>query len=181
MADAFSLPNQDLKRPEFDETLTLEKVRDYLRDLASQSEDNFKAIKGASFAQQTLSRYLSAQSTNSASGSLSADIAYTDASITLTPGSWVVRVQASAHTTDTVDSLSVGVWNQTASAEVSGGRGPSATPSAINYRACLVSEVEMSVTADTQICPLICRNGSSTLGASSAAGGIVGRITATRR
>lgn len=178
----FRLPNVDLDLPERDRPLEPE---DFLRrfvDVGEQVEENFKAIMvSPQFARGAPSGYLAAQSADTASGAFGANIIYTNASITLPFGTWIVRAFASAFTSDAIDALSVGVYNQTTAAEVAAGRGASANPSAINFRASLSTEILMTVEADTQVCPLICRNGSSTLGASSAAGGIVGRITATRR
>lgn len=124
--------------------------------------------------------FLSDQDTTTRDGSLSGNVIYEEATITLTPGSWIVEAHASLLNLTTADACAVGIYNRTTSAEVSASRGPAATHSTTVSAEVSSGRVLIVVTVSTDVCPYAVRNGASTLRVSSSASAPAGKITAHR-
>jgi len=124
--------------------------------------------------------FLSASSTTVVTGSFGGNITYTQASITLTPGQWLVQTQATIINTSTSDGTNVGIWNVTSGAEVANSRGPAHISTTSVHVAVSSRKILMNVAANTTVCPLGCRNGSSTIQMITSAGAPAGAIWAQR-
>lgn len=124
--------------------------------------------------------FLTDQDTTTRDGSLSGNVIYEEATITLTPGSWLVEAHASLLNLTTADGCGVGIYNRTAAAEVSSSRGPAALHDTTVRAAVASGRVLLTVTVNTDVCPYAVRNGASTLRVSSTAGCPAGKITAIR-
>ena len=124
--------------------------------------------------------FLTDQDTTTRDGSLSGEVAYTEATITLTPGTWLVEAFATLLNLTATDSCCVGIWNATTNAEVTSSRGPASVATTTLCCGVVSGAVQIVVTANTDVCPYACRNGASTLRVYSAAGAPAGKITARR-
>ena len=124
--------------------------------------------------------FLTDQDTTTRDGSLSGNVIYEEATITLTPGTWLVEAHASLLNLTTADGCGVGIYNRTAAAEVSSSRGPAALHDTTVRAAVASGRVLLTVTVNTDVCPYAVRNGASTLRVSSTAGCPAGKITAIR-
>ena len=126
------------------------------------------------------SNFLSAVSSTTLTGSFGSNIIYTNASITLTPGTWLVQSQLCLYNTTTADNAACSIYNRTTSTEVSSSRGPSFFTSTAVAGAGSSIQTRMIVTSNTQVCPFGSRNGGSTIQAVSYSGAPAGTITAIR-
>jgi hypothetical protein len=124
--------------------------------------------------------FLRAAATTTQDGTLASSVIYTPATITLTPGTWIVFAGISAINLTTSDDTSCGIYNRSTSAEVSNSRGAAAIGSTTMRVAVTSQQTLLTVTTSTQLCPIAVPNGGSTLGLRSAAGGSAGYISATR-
>lgn len=95
-------------------------------------------------------------------GASGANVPATAASITLTPGRWMVRARVNV-STGTADGVSCGLYNQTSGAYISNSAGPAGTCGTAGYSTHVSTEREITVASNTQICPLGMRHGSSAL------------------
>ena len=124
--------------------------------------------------------FLTDQDTTTRDGSLSGNVIYQEATITLTPGTWLVEAHASLLNLTTADACGAGIYNRTTAAEVASSRGPAALHDTTVRAEVCSGRVLMTVTANTDVCPYAVRNGASTLRVSSTAGCPAGKITAIR-
>jgi hypothetical protein len=106
--------------------------------------------------------FVTASSTTAQQGGASANFVYSSATITLTAGIWLIQGMAQLYNTQTLDSHSIGLYNNTSLAEISNSRGAVGYAS-IGIRCFLLSNlVRIAVTSSTDIRVLCCRNGTST-------------------
>jgi hypothetical protein len=126
------------------------------------------------------SNFLTASSTTTAGYTGQSSITYTPASITLTPGIWLVRSMMSLINASTTDTAAVGIWNQTTGAFVSGSYGPSSYTTTSFGVSISSMMTRITVSSNTQVCPYGNRNGGSTISVFSGVGAPSGAITATR-
>jgi microcystin-dependent protein len=126
------------------------------------------------------SNFLTASSTTTAGYTGQSSITYTPASITLTPGIWLVRSMMSLINASTTDTAAVGIWNQTTSAFVSGSYGPSSYTTTSFGVSISSMMTRITVSSNTQVCPYGNRNGGSTISVFGGVGAPSGAITATR-
>jgi len=128
----------------------------------------------------SLPAFLSASGTDTTAGALANNIIYTFATVTLTPGTWLVTASMGLINMTTSDDAAVGLYNRTTSAEVASSRGaPGSTQTGLQ-QSFLSRQVSMTVTANTQVCPYGTRNGASTIRPVNTSGGTPGYIQATR-
>ena len=149
-----------------------------LEELAEKVQQNFDAlsVKTPETGRQAP---LSAQSTTQRDGSPSGNVIYQEATITLTPGSWLVWASCSILNLTVADAVSVGVYDRTNAAEVADSRG-FANHSDTAIWGGVSTLIVHTVTANTDVCPYACRNGASTVRVGSAAGSTAGKIMAWR-
>lgn len=149
-----------------------------LADLALKVQQNFEAVadKTPPSGRQTP---LTARSTTQRDGTLSGDVVYQEATITLTAGSWMVFAQCSLLNLTVADAASVGLYNRTASAEVSDSRGAVCHTDTTIWGGASTMTV-VTVSSNTDVCPFATRNGVSTLRVGSASGSAAGQIMAWR-
>lgn len=114
--------------------------------------------------------YVTASDTTTQTGAANSDFVYTTASITITPGVWLVQGAASLYNTVTSDAAAVALYNSTSSAEVSNSRGPSGTTTTSLAAQLTTRLVQMSASVNTTLRVLCTRNGGSTIRASSLSG-----------
>lgn len=115
--------------------------------------------------------FVTASDTTTQTGGASADFVYTTATITLTPGVWLVQGTASLVNTVTADTAAAGLYNATTSAEITNSRGPASTTSTTAPVQVTSRLVSVTVTANTNVRVLCTRNGGSTIRAQIGAGG----------
>lgn len=129
-----------------------------------------------------LNEFIEATSTTGVTAAASNNLAYTQATITLTPGVWLVEAGCSLTQAATTDSESVGIYNVTTSAEVSNSRGLSTSNTTTTKAGVYSRVIKITVTSNTDFCPFACRNGGSTVRVegSGNAGGIAGFIRGVR-
>lgn len=109
------------------------------------------------------SSYLYASSATTITGAASSNFAYTPATITLTPGSWIVQGHLSLTNTVTSDDSLCSLYNVTTSSEVPNSRGADGLTSTTVFTALSSAMTLMTVVSNTQVCPFGVRNGGSTL------------------
>lgn len=126
--------------------------------------------------------YLQSTDTTQQDGAASSNFVYATASITLTPGTWIVQATACLVNLTTADDATVGIWNNTASAEVAGSRGGAFTSSTTVMVGPASLPTKMVIGSNTVVKPYCCRNGGSTIRATTtnSAGGPAAAITAWR-
>lgn len=115
-------------------------------------------------------QFVTASDTTTQTGGASADFVYSTATITLTPGTWLVQGSASIINTATNDASSVGLYNATASSEVTLSRGPASTVGTTASAQLTSRLVAMTVSASTNVRVLCTRNGFSTIRAQASSG-----------
>jgi hypothetical protein len=133
---------------------------------------------------QNAASYLIASSATQTDGTVSSNVIYTAASITLTPGTWLVQGQLSLINLGTTDSTQIALYNRTTSATVANSYSAMSYTFTTQYTFFATPVTLMSVTSNTLVCPLGIRNGGSSLrvGNSGATGlnNPAGNITAFR-
>ena len=128
----------------------------------------------------SLPAFLSASGTDVTAGAFGGNIIYTFATVTLTPGTWLVTAGMGLINTTTADGTTVGLYNRTTSTEVASSRGGTGTTQTALEASLVSRQVSMTVTANTQVCPYGTRNGGSTIKPVNSSGGTPGYIQATR-
>ena len=128
----------------------------------------------------SLPAFLSASGTDVTAGAFGGNIIYTFATVTLTPGTWLVTAGMGLINTTTSDGTNVGLYNRTTSTEVASSRGGTGTTQTALEASFVSRQVSMTVTANTQVCPYGTRNGGSTIKPTNSSGGTPGYIQATR-
>lgn len=124
--------------------------------------------------------FLSASGTDVTAGALGGNIIYTFATVTLTPGTWLVTAGMGLINTTTSDDAAVALYNRTTSAEVASSRGACGSTQTALEQSLMSRQVSMTVTANTLVCPYGTRNGGSTIKPANGSGGTPGYIQATR-
>ena len=121
---------------------------------------------------QHSSSYLSATSSTQTDGASNANVIYTAASITLTSGTWLVQATLGLFNLTTTDSSQAALYNQTAASIIANSHGPVGFTSTTWYANFVTPQTLISVSSNTQVCPIGIRNGVSRLrvGASAATG-----------
>lgn len=146
-------------------------------DAGSGTWKSIASIQGPQGPPVELER-ISARATNSVAGSPN-DVTYTPATITITPGRWMVRAAVTI-STSVPDAVSCGVRNITAGAIVPNSIGTATTCGTAGWATDVSTEVELTVAVNTQLCPLGIRNGGSVAtvagGAASSVGGQISAV-----
>jgi hypothetical protein len=126
--------------------------------------------------------FIEATSTTTVTASSGGNIIYTQATITLTPGTWFIQAGTTQIQSATGDAVSCGIYNVTTSAEVSSSRGTSPTALTTHVATPFSRIIKVTVSSNTQFCPLGCRNGGSTtqIIGTNIASGVAGFIRGTR-
>lgn len=123
---------------------------------------------------------LQSADTTTQTGGASSDFTYNTATITLTPGTWMVMAGLSLVNTVTSDAVSCGIWNNDTGALVASSTGAAGTVSTTVGLAAASAPTVMTVVANTVVRPRGRRNGVSTIRAVSSAGAPAGYIVAWR-
>ena len=141
---------------------------------------HLKGIDNALVPFPTGSNYLYAASATTVTGGANSNFAYTPATITLTPGSWIVQGQLSLTNTVTSDDSLCSLYNVTTSSEVANSRGADGITTTTVFNSFSSAMTLMTVASNTQVCPYGVRNGGSTLRARTQTnmGNTAGLITA---
>ena len=91
-------------------------------------------------------------------------LTYIHATVTLTPGVWIVNSGMTVFNATTSDGAAVGIYNRTTSAIVSNSMGvPTDTNTSGNGRNLLSAPTRIVATSNTDVCPYATRNGGSNL------------------
>jgi len=124
--------------------------------------------------------FLSASSQTTATGALSGDLIYTQATVTLTAGVWRVTATAGVLNATSGDDTWVSVYNRTTSALVAGSYGTTffASNSTRGWGQSFPVTVTVTTTAD--FCPQVHRNAASTISVQKVGNSIAGGISAIR-
>jgi len=125
---------------------------------------------GSAWSQIWPQLFVTASDTTTQTGAFGSDFVYATATITLTPGVWLVQGSAVLFNTVTSDGACVGLYNVTTAAEVTNSRGPNGTVTTGQSLQLTSRLVQMSVSASTNVRVLCTRNGSSTIRCGSASG-----------
>ena len=125
---------------------------------------------GSAWSQIWPQLFVTASDTTTQTGAANSDFVYATATITLTPGVWLVQGSAKLVNTVTSDDVSVGLYNATTSAEITSSRGPSGTCSTTSSAQLVSRLVQMTVTTNTNVRVLCTRNGASTIRTYSGSG-----------
>lgn len=131
---------------------------------------SFQVWNGTYWSQVWPQQFVTASDTTTQTGAANSNFVYATATITITPGLWLVQGSATLINTVTADSAAVGLWNNSGGAEVANSRGPSSTTQTTLSPQLMSRVVQMSVSANTDIRVLCTRNGASTIRAGSASG-----------
>jgi microcystin-dependent protein len=118
------------------------------------------------------SLHLSSANSATVTGAASSNFAYTNATILLTPGAWVVQAQLCLQNTVTNDDALCSIYNMTTGLEVNGARGAAGLTTTTTFSPFTSAMALMNVSVNTQICPYGVRNGGSTIRART--GGAMG-------
>jgi hypothetical protein len=166
------------------ETLTAAKLNANFADLderlTAQSTDAAELdtrLTDAEMAIATLEAaptFLVSTSNVAQTGAFATDLVYDAMELTLQPGTWLVESSATMYTSGNSDQVQLGLWNQTAAAEVANSKGPVGTSVALNGgnfcgagQTCLAAPTSASAVVTVAV-PTVMRakgfrNGSSTL------------------
>jgi hypothetical protein len=125
---------------------------------------------GSAWSQIWPQLFVTASDTTTQTGAFGSDFVYATATITLTPGVWLVQGSAVLFNTVTSDAACVGLYNVTTAAEVTNSRGPNGTVSTGHSSQLTSRLVQMSVSVSTNVRVLCTRNGASTIRCGSASG-----------
>jgi hypothetical protein len=125
---------------------------------------------GSAWSQIWPQLFVTASDTTTQTGAFGSDFVYATATITLTPGVWLVQGTALVLNTVTSDGASVGLWNNTTGAEVANSRGPAGTVTTGQALQLTSRLVQMSVSASTNVRVLCTRNGGSTISCVASSG-----------
>lgn len=131
---------------------------------------SFQVWNGTYWSQVWPQQFVTASDTTTQTGAANSDFVYATATITLTPGLWLVQGSAVLFNTVTADAACVGLYNVTTTAEVANSRGPNGTVTTGQALQLTSRLVQMNVSANTQVRVLCTRNGASTIRAGSASG-----------
>lgn len=124
--------------------------------------------------------FLTDQDTTTRDGSPSGNVIYQEATVTLTPGSWLVEAHATLLNLATADSCCVGIYDRTGGAEISNSRGAAAVATTTLHCGVHSGLVKIDTATTIDVCPYAVRNGASTLRVASVAGAPAGKITAVQ-
>lgn len=148
------------------------------------TQDNFKAIEmRLNQITDEPPRVLTASSTVAEGPSgVGVDLTYTQVTVTLTPGKWLVYGQASLKCGGALDGLQLSLWNNTAGAEITDSTSAVNTPPAIGFEVALQTTAVVTVTSSVDVRLRAKRNGGSTVSVGYGGGTLTGeqRITAVR-
>ena len=125
---------------------------------------------GTAWSQVWPQLFVTASDTTIQTGAANSDFVYATATITLTPGVWLVQGSAVLFNTVTADAACVGLYNVTTAAEVTNSRGPNGTVTTGQALQLTSRLVQMSVSASTSVRVLCTRNGASTIRCGSSSG-----------
>ena len=131
---------------------------------------SFQVWNGTYWSQVWPQTFVTASDTTTQDGAASNNFVYATATITLTPGVWLVQGMAHLVNLLTSDDTAVGLYNATTSAEVSNSRGPAGTTTTTSSASLMSRLVSMTVSANTNIRVFCTRNGGSTIRAYSTSG-----------
>jgi hypothetical protein len=131
---------------------------------------SFQVWNGTYWSQVWPQLFVTASDTTTQTGAANSDFVYATATITLTPGVWLVQGSAVLFNTVTADAACVGLYNVTTAAEVTNSRGPNGTVTTGQALQLTSRLVQMIVSVSTNVRVLCTRNGSSTIRCGSASG-----------
>jgi hypothetical protein len=165
---------------------TQEQVNTNFAPLSSPTFTGTATIPTATISAMTsgagyIGEVISSRSTTTQTGSLSSNLVG-NSSITLSPGTWLVQSLATAimASGSAADGVSCGIYNSTASTEVTASRGMSGYSTTTQSNGVVSMLTKIVVTSNTVYAPLICRNGVSTVATNASAGAAANAITALR-
>jgi len=124
--------------------------------------------------------FLSATSQTTSTGALSGDLIYTQATVTLTAGTWLIFATVGVLNTVGPDDHWVSVYNRTTSTTVAGSYGAFFYASGAAHGYGSSFPVQVTVTASTDFCPQAHRNGATTIRIEKTSNSIAGGIHAIR-
>lgn len=123
---------------------------------------------------------VSASGSSRVDGSLSGNVIYTPATLTVGAGTYEIVAYGSPYNLSTADAQACAIYNVTTNAEVGSTRGPATTGTTTSFGFSVSRPVEITVTGSTSFCPYFVRNGASTLRLEGAAGAPAAVIEARR-
>jgi len=124
---------------------------------------------------------LTASATNSySSASAGTPLAYTGATVTLTPGTWLVSAGAFQYQSVGFGGACLSVYDTTDGSEVANARGPGATGSATSGSVITSRPTVVTVTANKNLCPYILVAAATIAQGNGLAGGPTAYIVAQR-
>lgn len=106
--------------------------------------------------------YLEAASSAVLDGTVSADLIYTSADLTVGPGTWLVTAQASVFTTTNPDAVALGIFDATKNADVPQSVSAGGSTPAVNLIVALTTSKVITLTNQTILRIKAFRNGVST-------------------
>jgi hypothetical protein len=122
---------------------------------------------------------ITARSTTTQTGTSGGNI-IGNATITLTPGTWLVQGLASIIMSVNADGVNVGIYNSTSGTEVASSRGATGYATTTAGVGLTSMQTVITVASNTIYAPYICRNGASTIATTYSALGAANAITALR-
>ena len=131
---------------------------------------SFRVWNGTYWSQVWPQTFVTASDTTTQDGPASNNFVYATATITITPGVWLVQGMAHLLNLVTADDTSVGLYNATTSAEITNSRGPAGTTTTTSSASLMSRLVSVTVSANTNVRVLCTRNGGSTIRAYGASG-----------
>jgi hypothetical protein len=140
------------------------------QEIYETDTDSEQRWTGSAWSQIWPQLFVTASDTTTQTGAANSDFVYATATITLTPGVWLVQGSAVLFNTVTADAACVGLYNVTTAAEVTNSRGPNGTVTTGQALQLTSRLVQMSVSASTNVRVLCTRNGASTIRCGSASG-----------
>jgi hypothetical protein len=143
---------------------------------AQKMNDNFTSLDTRLTKLEAPPVTLEQQSTSALVGTLGAPLVYTNAKITLTPGTWLIEASTTVFTTSNGDSVALSLYDATAGADVPSSAGPINQGAGVGLSFPLTTSKIMTVAANTDIEMKASPNGSSTINFN-----FTGNLTAAHR
>ncbi len=134
---------------------------------------------GASSTWLEIGSYTEVLSSTTQTGSASSDFTYATAEVTCTPGRWLLEAGLTLYNTVTGDTVSCGIWDQTAGVIVANSTGEAGTSNTTVAIGCLSLPTYVTISTTKAYRPRARRNGASTIRAEAFAGAPAGWIRAT--
>jgi hypothetical protein len=143
---------------------------------AQKMNDNFTSLDTRVTKLEAPPVTLEQQSTSALAGTLGTPLVYTNAKITLTPGTWLIEASATVSTTNNADSVALSLYDVTGGADVPTSAGPINQGAGVGLTFPLTTSKILTVAANTDIEMKASQNGSSTINFN-----FTGNLTAAHR